>query len=171
MESKKKIGAKPLRLGNFGLSQEEIYLGLREYNKYFGNDYYLLGLFEKSSDVYDPIGYLFAERTRRGGSLVSNTVDNGQYKQFKADPIFSPLIDSIRGGMTFVVEDDYQKRGLGTKLIGTMLDICEKIDAPELILANVSGYVHRLGDTLVEEGKIEYRWVESNGTMYIKRKV
>ncbi len=167
---RKRVGAKPLITDLQGPTQGEICIGLRENQVYFGKDYYLLGLFQKDDSVYEPIGYLFAERNLRGGSLVSNTVGKGQYKEFKNDPVFTPLIDSIRGGMTFVVEDDFQNRGLGTKLIDTMLEICEKIGAPELILANVSGYVHRLGDTLVQEGKIEYRWIESNGTMYIKKK-
>lgn len=169
---RKKIGAKPLLTDLVGPTQENVCLGLREYRKYFGLDYYLLGLFLKNGDVYDPVGYLLAEGSVRGRPLVSQTIDSGQLKEFNHDPVFSPLINSIRGGMTFVVEDDFQNFGLGTKLVKTMLEISEKIGAHELIFGDlISGYVDKIANTLAKERYFGYGAAERNGSIYLKRKV
>lgn len=165
-----KLGAKPLEIESETPSTGPICLGFREYKEPYGKHFYVLGIFENVNDKYKPIGYLFADRSGHESSLISNTADKSQFEQFRHDPVFSSLTDSIHGGMSFVVGDSFQEHGLGTKMIETMLDVSEKINALELIFNNVSGELHRLCETLAQQGKISFRYVESTGTWYIKRK-
>lgn len=167
-----KLGAKPLVIEGQSPSGLPICLGFREIKEpdLYGKRFYFLGIFENEGNKYKPIGYLYAEKNGYQGSLYSDTVGKSQFDYFNRDEVFRLLIDAIRSNETIRVDDNFQGHGLGAKMIETMLDISEKIKAPELIFNNTSGQLHELCETLAKQGKISLRYTESSGACFIKRK-
>ncbi len=149
---------------------KKVTIGMRETRGEIGKQIFTLGYFVNNDDRPTAIGFFFAERTSSGKSFFSNVMNKGDIADLKSDVVFKSVYDLARGSDTIFVEDKYRKLGLGRKFIEVMLDVGEKTKTPDLVLNNVSGYVHRLIDSMTNAGRITSRWIESSGTLVVKRK-